>query len=48
MIGEELKATVSKFDLGWTAEMKTFIQSIVDKLFELNETFDQQIEHAAN
>ena len=46
--GEELKATVSKYDLGWSAGMKTFIQSIVDKLFELNETFDLQIEQAAN
>ena len=46
--GEELKATVSKHDLGWSAGMKTFIQSIVDKLFELNETFDLQIEQAAN
>jgi hypothetical protein len=48
VVGEELKATVSKYDLGWSAGMSTFIQSIVDKLFELNETFDLQIEQAAN
>ena len=44
--GDEFKATVSKYDLGWTVSQQPFIQSIVDKLFNLNEQFDQQIENA--
>lgn len=46
IVGDEFKATLSKYDLAWDKQTSTFIQSVVNQLFVLNEQFDQKIENA--
>ncbi len=38
---EELKAIVSKFDLATQPSLQTNIDTIVDKLYELNSQYDE-------